>query len=155
MCDVLQTKAIRRMQTFMQWLTQLCCDNLHPGVAHARCHFAIHCLQVVLMAYADDRWLHGEHNGTQMSNGNSDICTRTSRVQKKFRKGPEWLQDPASGNSKDSLLSFDPLAACIRRSESFVQVLHLTAPLPCLLLERDGNSVCNGSSHGWDGQLWR
>lgn len=115
---------MERMHAFMQWLTQMCCDSLHPGVAHARCHFAIHCLQVVLMAYAHDRWIHAEHNGSSISNGNAESKTRTVRVQKKYRKGPEWLQDPSAGNSNNSLPPFDPLAACIRRSESFVQVLY-------------------------------
>ena len=116
---VLQVEALGRIQDFMQWLTQLCCDSLYPGAAHARCHFAIHCLQVVLLCYKDDGWLHHPMHATGSSKGCS---TRNLEVQKKFRQDPEMMQQMTNGDKASAQLQFDPLAPCIRSSESFVRV---------------------------------
>lgn len=116
---MLQADALARMQSFMQWMTQLCCDSLFPGAAHARCHFAIHCLQVVLLAYQDDNWVHNPmHTSYSSTNGEA----QSARVQKKFRNDPAMLQLLPNGDADSTLLHFDPLASCIRSSEAFVQV---------------------------------
>lgn len=124
MINVLQAEALGRMQSFMQWLTQLCCDSLYPGAAHARCHFAIHCLQVVLLAYQDDNWLQNPMHTSSMHTSPSSAGSKAKNtgVQKKFRKDPEMLQQLPHGEGNSALQHSDPLASCIRSSESFVQV---------------------------------
>lgn len=125
---LLQAEALGRIQDFMQWLTQLCCDSLYPGAAHARCHFAIHCLQVVLLCYKDDRWLHLPMHS---SCGNIGSSSRNKGVQKKFRQDPEMLQHMSNADQASSQLHFDPLTPCIRSSESFVQVQSPVCFVPC------------------------
>jgi hypothetical protein len=108
------------MQSFMQWLTQLCCDSLYPGAAHARCHFALHMLHIVLRAFKNDNLGHDTAMHRSCNSTGSKL-SRGDGVQKKFRRDPGMPQQTPPCHENGPLKNFDPLAPCLQGSEGFVQ----------------------------------
>lgn len=53
----LQVAEQRRLQDFLQWLMRHFCSSLYAGAPHARRHFALRGLHIMLAAFQHDLWL--------------------------------------------------------------------------------------------------
>jgi len=53
----MQAEEQQRLEVFLQWLTRHLSDSLYAGAPHARRHFALRGLHIVLSAFQHDHWL--------------------------------------------------------------------------------------------------
>lgn len=120
-----QAAAQERLEAFLQWLTRHLCDSLYAGAPHARRHFAVRGLHIVLAAFQHDGWLARPLHGAD--GGDGDGALRAA-LQQRHRRDTDALRQLDTAAAVQ-LCRFQPFAAEVF-GPGLVQVL--SAPTPPL-----------------------
>eukprot|EP00892_Ulva_mutabilis_P007743 jgi/Ulvmu1/5340/UM022_0134.1 len=107
-----------RLQTFLQWLMQHLCDSLYAGAPHARRHFALRGLHILLAAFQHDRWLARPLSG----DGRTDDGALRAALHERHKR------------DTDALRQLDTAATVsARRFQPFVPEIHSAGLVQVLL----------------------
>ena len=105
----MQAEEQQRLEVFLQWLTRHLSDSLYVGAPHARRHFALRGLHIVLSAFQHDHWLAQPLDGGSGAAGEAALRVALRR----------------HGRDTDALRQLDTAAAVsARRFQPFAPEIH-------------------------------